>query len=175
MIGVSYTLNFADYKAAQRLHVRQKLSRRVIYAFFYIAVPILAVLGSLYFIFGGLSETADLHSSFQIVLGVLIWLAIFVPLMRFINLRRGFKLIVPREYRNRNIEVEIDEQSVVSRVPGMSEGKFFWMAIVGYAQNEQITLLYVAKKRFLFIPTRAFSPEQRAELAALAVRYVVKR
>jgi hypothetical protein len=49
-----------------------------------------------------------------------------------------------------------------------------WTAIVRFAQNEKVTLFYVAKARFLFVPTQLFSEEQRAELNDLVARHLPK-
>jgi hypothetical protein len=60
-------------------------------------------------------------------------------------------------------------------MPGSSEAKLLWNAIVRFAQDEKITLFYLTELRFLFVPTIVFSTEQRAELSDLVARHVVKR
>jgi hypothetical protein len=69
----------------------------------------------------------------------------------------------------------MDDDRILSGLPGVSEEKYFWNAIVGFAQDRKMTLLYLDKDKFLLFPTYALSPEQRAELNDLVARYVVKR
>jgi hypothetical protein len=69
----------------------------------------------------------------------------------------------------------IDEDHIVSAIPGVNEGKYFWNAILRFAQDEKITLFYVAEKKFLFVPTKAFSREQREELDDLIARTVARK
>ena len=44
---LNYTLTLDDYKAAQRLHLRRNLVRRLTFIFWYVVVPILAAAGAL--------------------------------------------------------------------------------------------------------------------------------
>jgi hypothetical protein len=60
-------------------------------------------------------------------------------------------------------------------MPGVSEGKFFWPAIVAFAQDEKITLLYIDKNRFLLFPTYSLSPLQRSELSAMFDKHLVRK
>ena len=103
------------------------------------------------------------------------WLAVYLPAWRAYSIRKCFKRICPPVATDRNISVDINDDQVISTVPGVSEGKFFWNAILASAQDEKITLLYIRKTAFLFIPTYAMSPAQRAELNDLISRHVGKR
>jgi hypothetical protein len=71
--------------------------------------------------------------------------------------------------------IDIDDERIISAMPGSSESKLLWNAIVRFAQDEKITLFYLTELRFLFVPTTIFSAEQRVELSNLVVRHVVKK
>jgi hypothetical protein len=172
---VNYTLTLADYKAAQQLHIRQKISRRISQYFWYVGVPVVAVLWLLVFILGDFWETTDLGSPYRWILSILLWFSIFLPLMRFINIRRCFKMLSQQLNKDRIVSIEINDECVLSAIPGVSEGKFFWSAIQNFAQDEKVTLLYVAEKKFLYIPTNAFSPTERTELNELVSRNMVRK
>jgi hypothetical protein len=168
---LSYTLTLDDYKAALRLHRRQKLSRRILPA----VAPVLAGLGlvaTLLFEISGQSELA-LH-----LLGldvVFLSLSIALPLARLLDARMCFKRIFPQTKTVSAISADIDDERIFCKNPGVSEGKFFWNAIVNFTQDEKMTLLYLDKDKFLLFPTQAMSPEQRAELNDLIARHVVGR
>jgi hypothetical protein len=82
--------------------------------------------------------------------------------------------MLPPSCTDRIISIDIDNERVVSSIPEVSEGKFFWNAIVDFAQDEKVTLLYIRKRAFIFFPTSVLSPDQHTELNDLIARHVVK-
>ncbi len=172
---LAYTLTFGDYKAAQMLHMRQKLTRRINYHFWFSAVPVLAVVGLIIFVAFDLRRITTLAPVLFGIEGGLIWIAVFFPLARAYNLRKCFKQLLPSTHRDKPILLEISDEGVVSSIPGVSEGRFFWDAILRFAKNEKVHLFYVTEKRFLFVPTCAFQTEQLSELTDLIARKLAGR
>ena len=172
---LTYTLTLDDYKAAQRLHLRQRPERRLAFIFWYVAVPILAVAGAIAFAFLDVSKLTHFAAIYFGIEAALVWLSIYLPIMRIYTTRRCFKQMFPPLRTDRTSSIDLDDERVVSAIPGVSEGKFFWSAIIDFAQNDKVTLLYVRKKAFLFFPTSALSTENRAELDDLVARHVVKK
>jgi len=172
---LEFTLTLSDYRSAQRLHIRQKVSRQISFFVWFILVPILALMGLIAFIALDISRYTRSAGLFAGIEGGLVWLAIFCPVSREYQIRKSFKQLFPKNRTDRSSTLEIDDTQVVSIIPGVSEGKFFWSAICGFAQNDEVTLIYVAPKRFLFFPTSAMNTEQRTELSGMVVRHVVKR
>ena len=172
---LSYTLTLADYKAALRLHRRQKLSRRITFIILYCVVPVLAVLGLAVVFLLEAKGQADLAAEVIAVDIIFIWLAVGLPMARFVNIRKCFKRIFPSTGTDRSCTIDIDDERIISAIPGVSEGKFFWNAILAFAQDEKITLLYIDKNRFLLFLTHELSPAQRLELSALVERHIVRR
>lgn len=168
---LTYTLDLADYKAAQRLHVRRKASRRVAFAIWYFLTPAIAVLGIAAFILLDLHRITPTWAPILFGLeAALVWISICMPVSRAYRLRKGFSQLFPPGRSDRNSSIDIDEDRIISAIPGVSEGKFFWNAIIDWDQDELITLFYIGPKRFLFVPTRAFGYEERAELLRLLER-----
>ncbi|MGD0735675.1 MAG: YcxB family protein [Terracidiphilus sp.] len=164
---LTYTLTINDYKAAQRLHLRQRLGRRLAFTFWYVAVPILAAAGALAFALLDVSKLTHFAAIYFGIEAALVWLSIYLPLMRFYTMRKCFKQMFPPSRTDRTSSIDIDDERAVSTIPGVSEGKFFWSAIIDFAQDDKVTLLYIRKKAFLFFPTSALSTDERAELNAL--------
>lgn len=170
---LNYTISFADFKAAQRLHRHQKLGRRISFILLYVAVPVLAVLG--WFCWPLPSSTpAAVSLGLGILEVVLVWFAISLPISRIYETRKGFKRLFAPTRMDRSNFVEIDDERIFYATPGISETKFSWNAVVEFAQDEKVTLLYVSKRAFITMPTPDFSPEQRAELNALLARHLPK-
>jgi len=51
---------------------------------------------------------------------------------------------------NEEVWVDLDDERVISTIPGTVEGKYFWTGILGFAQDEKMILLYIRKNMFLF-------------------------
>jgi hypothetical protein len=172
---LTYTLTLADYIAAIRLHRAQSFARRFIFAILYLGLPILAVAGLVSIVVLKEIGKTNLRPDYVFAELVLLLLSIGLPIARIPDVRICFRRIFANSKEIPTITMVIDEECVRSEIPGVSEGKFFWNAIVDFAQNEKVTLLYVRKRAFLFFPTPILSPDQRAELNALVTRHVVKK
>ncbi len=170
---VEYTVTLADYKSALALHNRQKVFGRANNFFLLRIVPAFAL-----FVIGfWLVEAAlgkDSPAQGQPVTWICVVFFAAIPLLWELYVRRYFKQLFPASVTSRNVSFSADDDLIVSTVPDRSEGRFYWNAIDHFAQNEKVTLIYVGKKRFIFLPTRALSPEQRAEFRNLAARHGVK-
>jgi len=117
----------------------------------------------------------ELSSDLLFAKGILLFLSVALPLARIPDVRICFKRIFLNSKAIPTINLEIDEQGIRSENPGVSEGKLFWSAILDFAQTERITLLYVARKKFLFFPTKVLTPAQRDELDELVARNMPRK
>jgi hypothetical protein len=97
-----------------------------------------------------------------------------LPLTRYFAVRKQFKNTFPHAQTSQDLLIDIDDERIISTVPGTGEGKYFWTAILEFAQDEKVTLLYPRKNMFLLVPTQAMSPAQRAELNDLVARHLVR-
>ena len=167
----SYTFSFADFRAAQRLHIRQKLIRRInIYIW-----PVLAIVLLIGLIVFSNTDHQELATQCVIFGSLSLWLTIFLPIARYFNARKGFKRVFLSGQKDQQVSIDIDNERILSEIPGVGEGKYFWNTIVGFAQDNKVTLLYVYKDRFLVFPTALLSSEQRTELNELVSRNMVRK
>ncbi|HEY1211172.1 MAG TPA: hypothetical protein VGE85_17540 [Terracidiphilus sp.] len=174
---ISYTITLDDFKAAQRLSIRQKLSRRIISVLLNIVVPILAVLGLAVDPYLHLTDRTP-NSVLIVITGIqllLIYLSFAVPISRYLQTRKAFKRIYPPTRIDRNFSIDIDDERILSAMPGYAEITFLWTAIVAFAQDEKATLFYLDNSGFLFFPTHTLSPDQRTELNDLVARNLVRK
>jgi len=167
----TYTLTFADFKAAVKLHSRQKFSRRVALFVNIWLAPIVALLLIVSFM---LSPLRQLPNGSFFMLAVLLF-CILLPVMHHRYVRNQFKQLFPPTRTDRSSSIDIDDEQIYSGVPGVSEGKIFWSGILAFAQDEKITMIYLAENKFLFFPTVVMSSTQRTELNDLVARHGVKR
>jgi hypothetical protein len=164
---LTYLLTLDDYKAAQLLHARQTIWRRISEFTFYLGMQILAA-GLVMLTFGAaVMGNKHLASTLLPIDAGVLWMAICFPVLRAINLRRCFKQLFPPHRTDRTSHLEITEESILSGVPGLSEGRIFWPGVFAFAQDDRVTMIYLAPRRFLFFPTSVLSAEQRSELIGL--------
>lgn len=169
---LTYTLTLENFKAAEKLHINQRFSRQIGYGMMYIGIPVLAVLGLIGFYYFNIGAKSDLSLGYSIIEVILISQAIFIPIERSKRLRRPLKAkcssgeVVPKS------SIEIDEKKILSETQGRSKIELTWDAIVEAAQDENVAMLYVNDKDFILIPTRAFSPPERAEFRDLVARHI---
>ena len=172
---LTYTLTLADIKNALRLHRKQDLRRQIEFLILYAIFPVLAFLGSIAFILLPFSGHTELAPMFLRANVVLIFLSFFFYFYRVDIVRKTYKRLFPPTRTDQNSNIDIDDERIFSRTPGVSEDKYFWTAIIAFAQDDKMTLLYLDKNRFLLFPTRALSIDQRTELNDLVARHITKR
>jgi hypothetical protein len=97
------------------------------------------------------------------------------PFMRLYVDRRGFRRLFSPTRKDRSGYIDLDDNRILSGQPEVSEEKYFWNAIVGFAQDERMTLLYLDKDKFLLFPTHAMSTDQRTELNGLVARKMLRK
>jgi hypothetical protein len=155
-----YVLTYRDYIDAQKLYIRHRRMAAVKYYLWIWVVPIFGLCATIPFLHGLITHsTSEFMGAYAGVAAGGAWFVLFIPLMRWYSLRRCWKAMIPRERRGKPVMLEFTDDMVISAIPGQSEGRFFWTAIQDFAQDERITLIYVRKKNFLFVPTQAVPPE----------------
>lgn len=173
---IDYSLTLADYQAAQFLHWRQTPGRRFTHFLVYEGIPIVAaatgcVIAKRVGLFG-----SAMPYWFEASLGM----GIAIIYLKLTAKRRNAKLY-RKQYERRFPAgkragwIEATESGISSAVFGTEAESFQWDSFVGLAQDEKMTLFYVAENRFLLFPTPAKGSPQRAELDALVARHIAGR
>lgn len=171
---LEFVLTFSDYKAGQRLYHRQTLGRKLRFAFWNIVIPVLAAIGLVVFVYLAVSH---ITRHMGMLLGIecaLLWITIYYPIAGRRKMRKDFEHLYPAARTDEASAIEIDDDHLLCGIPGVNEVKFFWNAIVDFAQDDWVTLIYVAKDRFFLFPTSAMSPDQRVELNNFISRHIAK-
>lgn len=172
---LDYSLTLADWKAAIRLHSHQRLGRRIHFFIYDFVIPAIAILASIGTIVAYAYGRSDLVDGIVIPVSALVVLAIFLPILRNLMIRKSFKGMFPPSKIGPGYSLDIDNERILSVRPGSGEAKYFWAGICGVAQNSKITLLYISDILFLGIPTRVLSPAERTELYDLIAHNVVRK
>ena len=169
MIETEYTIDYEDYKAAQRLYLRHRRWAMVVYLLFQWVLPAIAVGFVGWTLFLWLStDYRDLPFVGGITAGLL-WMSFIFLLNRKLTIRRGYRNLFPKGVTPIT-RLTADEAQLISAIPGRSEGRFFWAAIEDYAEDDRMALLFIRRKLFLMVPRRALNEAQWGELRALVTR-----
>ena len=169
-MNLAYTLTLTDFKAAYRLHRRQRFSRQVAFYFW----PALLVACLIGFLACSVLKRIDLAENCVEVGGGALVASVAAPILRFINVRKGYRRLFPSARTERRSYCTVDEECIVREIPGMSQLKVLWSGLFGFAQDDKVTLFYTNKDCFLIIPTQALSFDQGIELRDLVGRHLPK-
>ena len=169
---MEYPLRMEDYRSALTLHTTRTLLGRIWYFTMMWIAPAVAVFFLIPVLIVHLHRVAhfDLKS---LGLLMIVGFCIGVPALQLSDLRKQFHGRFPGEPGQKAV-LEISKEEIVSTLSGHDEVRFPWSAVTDFAQDERMTLIYVGEN-LLFAPTEVFSENDRVELNALIVRYVVKR
>lgn len=166
----SYRLSLANYRSALALHYRSKGRWRSPLNLFILfpAIGLFYFIGDMIHAFRHDSVGSDRG---QLILSLCM---MALPLLYIYSTGKQFKSMFARSSTDTSLSIDINDQRILTEMPGFTETTILWKAVVKFAQNEKVTLFYLAEVRFLFVPTNAFSVEQRTELRDIVTRHGVK-
>ncbi len=154
-----YVLLKQDFLNAQKLFRRSRPKAAISYWLYFWVCPILGCVAIGITLFGLAAKRPHLVTLVvPFAVGGLVF-AIFVPVHRWYQLRRAWNNCVPASLRGKPVTFQFDDTQLISTVPGRSEGRFFWSAVLDLAEDSQLALLFVREKNFLFIPKTALTAE----------------
>ena len=159
-----YTVNYGDFKAAQRLHIRGSLKNRLVFLIFQRIMPGLAVIAAGILVWAIRFQHFSLSPWLGFVLAAVVWLGVCCPVMRLVQFRRGYKAMKNGRDENAPLELEWTESELISRVPGRGEGRLLPAGIQQFAEDDQVGMIYLSAKRFLVLPRRMMPAENWADL-----------
>jgi hypothetical protein len=165
-MNCTYTTTYDDFKDAQRLHMSVTPRLKIVFWIFLRILPVVGLIALLLLAGHFLPMTNSIVISVASgLVGVGAW-GFIMAILRPLSLRRLYKQMKNGRPDDAELGLEIADGQLISRVPGVSEGRFFPAAVIRFIENDRIALLYVAKKRFLMIPKHAMNETEWSELRA---------
>jgi hypothetical protein len=172
---LEYSITLADYQAAQALHWRQTLARRVLNFLIYDGIPCLGAATSCVLMkrFGvlGYGKPYWFEFLFGLIVGG-IYLLVTAKSRNARRFRKKFEHSFPPE--KRRAWIEFNDEGITSAIIGTDPVSHTWGSLIGFVQDNQMTLFYLAKNKFLIFTSSAMSPTQGAELTDLVARHLPK-
>lgn len=167
---VTYTMSLADYRSAYRLARRG----RFFFRYEKIIWPLITILSLVVFASSNPpnSEVAQQAAS---VFTLALVLSIVLPILNAIAAYRGYRSSLNRKRDSSENITEITTEKIIDITPGFCELTYTWPSIIGFAQNPKITLFRTSGSHLIFLPTRALTPDQVAELNEIVSRHGIRR
>jgi len=165
-----YVLRKPDFVAAQHLYLRHNRRAAFSYYFWIWLVPILGFVVALIALTAHVLGQEALAYQLRPLAAVGLWFAIFIPVMRWWQIRKLWKASSETLDGGKPVSLQFDDTILVSAIPGKSEGRFYWNSLLDYAEDERIAMLFIRKKLFLYIPKAALPEEAWAQIRSLAPR-----
>jgi hypothetical protein len=106
---------------------------------------------------------------------VLVGLVLVLFFIRNRAIRIAFRGLFPPGNTERTTSFDINEEQIIATVKGVGEGRYLWDSISSFVQNDVLALIYITEIRFLVLPLRVLSSDQRAELNDLATRHGLRK
>ena len=163
-----YVLRKEDFLDAQRLYRKHNRRAALSYYLWIWIVPVLGLCLVLAYSAAVITRRADLMQQLMPAAAAGAWFAIFVPIMRWWQIRKLWKASLDPVADGKPVTLQFDNEQLISAIPGKSEGRFFWTALVDYAEDDRLTMLFIRKKRFLYIPKHALPESAWAQIRELA-------
>ena len=168
---LSYALTLADFRAARRLHRRQRFTRQIMH--FIWPVLLVAFFIEAFILSGG--PHSQLFSQCLLLGAGSLVMSIGMPISQFFSVRRSFNRLFLPGQKDRTSTIDINDGRVVRELSGTSEFKVLWSAIYDFAEDVYVSLLYTNMDCFLIIPARSMSSDQHTELNDLVARNMVRK
>lgn len=150
-----YVLTKPDFLHAQKLFRSHRKWSAVAYWFWIWLLPGIGALLALAAVYAWATHNSILLAPLAPAAGGGLWIAIFIPLTRWFQLRKAWRNSVPKALEGKPVTLQFDDEQIISTIPGRSEGRFFWSAILDFIEDDRLALLYVREKLFLYIPKAA--------------------
>lgn len=159
----TYLSSFENFKLAQRCYRRSSARRQFAYMVYTIILPLICAVSSILIILH--ASQVDTEWNAAPFAGFLLLFAILQPLLRARTMRRAYKAW-SAEHEGKLVFIEIDKETLISGHEGRSEGRFLRPAICNVAEDDNILLLFVNKKKFLYLPKKLLPPAAIEEVRA---------
>ena len=169
---IEYEPAFADYKAAYIAYRKKTRASAAINFISFKLLPLAAV------VFTILAIVQARQGRIDPLIYKLAPLLLTVTVVAFVNryfyIRRQVKNLFPVGATDRRIIAEIGEESVVTSIPGARRTEYSWQSISLFISSARVNLLYISPERFVLIPSRALTTEDKAALHEIVARKGIK-
>ncbi len=162
-----YELSFNDYKNAQWVYLKHRPFNLLVFVLFYCVLPLCCLLLLVVSLYARKQGHASQATLILLNLRPLLVTLVVIAFLRQFSIWRTYLSLFEKK-SPRTAVFSFDDEQFISAIPARSEARVHWSALVDFAEDKKVTLLFLAKNRFLFIPKRALTLEQLESLRALA-------
>lgn len=169
----NYLLSKDNFLDAQRLYRKHSPKAALSYYFWIWTVPIIGLCFVLALVAAVITRREDLIRQLAPAAAAGAWFAIFIPTMRWWQLRKLWKASLDAGADGKPITLQFDDEQLISTIPGKSEGRFFWTALIDYAEDDRLAMLFIRKTHFHYILKYALPETAWTQIRQLATSKAV--
>ena len=170
---VEYEPTYNDFKAAYHVYRRRRLSYVIWDFMFFKLVPLAAVVFLLINFIG--ERRGQFNPWFFNLASLPIAITATVFADRMVRLRHQRRNMFPAGARSRQVIVEVTVENIMTSIPGAIRTEYAWEAVSLFLCNRQVNLLYVSAERFIAIPNRILTMEEREFLQLTVAQKGIRR
>ena len=164
MTPIALQLENRDVMAAQRLYQRSSTWRRRILVRVGIAIPVLTLATVLL-----VQRRLDWRDWASLTLGGLIGMAVLLLILpRLVGWLAGRRALERQPILRREQALHWDDDGFRQFEDTGRDGHYRWTDVIELAHDPQTILLFISPRLFVVVPRRALSPDQSADLIAMA-------
>jgi hypothetical protein len=146
------TMSFDEFKAGQVLWRNSSPRRRAQFLILYRLLPSLGCVAVLIVLKDALMDDFRLPPWTGSTLITFAVISFFGPVYRHRRINALFKRLAHGQPFSKPIELEWNEEELIVRNPGKSEGRFRHAAILGFREDEKVAIILLGEKYFVLIP-----------------------
>ena len=153
---VTYKLSLAEFRAAFRMYRRGTLFLR----YDQVIWPSVSILC---FAVSTVSDPkSELCRQALFLFVFSLCFTIGLPALRAFNAYRTYRTSLQNGHQSLETTTEITDERIIDVTPGICELAHSWASIEGFGQDARITLFRTRGGGWLFFPTSALTPDERA-------------
>ena len=162
---VSFVITFQDFKAAQRLCSRRSLSDGLLYFLvcWSSVVSFVVCVGLFALTLGLIGKRSHLSPFLTVAMVTILAVGFFRAMNSSSKLRQHYNKSYGRQ-EGKGFELWIENDELVYRTPGAGEARIRRESIIDFMTDDTVTLLFVAKRKFLILPHHASPGNQRENI-----------
>ncbi|MGA3160356.1 MAG: hypothetical protein ABSC77_04000 [Terracidiphilus sp.] len=170
---IEYDATRKDMMAAYLAHRNRRTIYAVLNFFVFRFVPCATVISLILFIVMALY--GNINPWLVQLLPVMVVLTVAAFIDRHSTPRRFLRSMFPASVSDRRVVIEVNDEKVVSSIPGATRFEYLWGSISLFLCDAQVNLLYISPGRFILIPNRVLTTEEKASLDEIIARKGIKR
>ncbi len=167
-----YTVTYKDFKESIKAYRQISKAALIAYCFRNLLFSTLAFVEVVFCLYAYFTHDQEFISGWAFITGVTVVVAILLPIIHSLQLRRMFKLRT--SLVDGKVSLDFDEKAVRFTVPNRAEVSYPWTSFTAYREGPRTATLFIGKAAFHTIPKCAMDESGWSELRRCVIAHTDK-